>query len=790
MYKVILFLFFAHVYCSNYSTLNQIHQGPFKPLNNTTFNSTKIYSPIKSYRRQYKESFRNDPYVLYNKNKFIKSEVQSEPLIQKEELSKFVPTKMYAQVRASHIIERVPREKVLESEENKENAAHLKEVVTSKKIATVYTEEGFEDSEYDHGGRIRDANFNEDYARKFYNEFDKKKSAIPYKTYVYPHSTDDNNYYDAYKEYPKGLKIIPESINKGRRNLAKRKNKKGKKIEKSLNKKFIESNNFPKFVVLQRIKQLERDLENNSETEKSENYTENSKYAGGNTDNTNDVISQNSEIKPTFRKKTENQLENARKMSKINYAAMDRNRDNENNIVLNRRPSTSKVMDNYEKTIYLKHDSRILPNDEYFQITTLKNSVSEIPVTTNYINIYNKFFKKRQHRNADTYFKELKEKNTVQPDLFISEDVSTHGSHLLLSTEKTNISGSDRSINSFRNKSANIPLLKSITLYDYFQSVLKQSNNKSSSETKSPDINKLSYQSLLNYYNSKTDRDLKNHLGHNNTKFKKLFIIGHLKSSLNANGQKIDSNNQEKMYPFKKNMYASFKTPDFHNTCLYFNTTCASPVMNKNTKLNKNTHREFHLTPNRKELFNILYFYPSTSFKKIVLNKHLIRKKRSERLNNGYHKLNKILVKSPFEVILYNQKYPFYKKSINMNLMTLKYILNPKRVPKKTFGRMEFYDSRNNLTCKEVNPKLKNIVSMKQNSKEKQQLQTTSSRLPGLKPELDCLRNKYFDDNPLDNPLFSELQVGQPILPPDFNITKLISRIMRLLSTKDNSFKR
>ncbi|EFN60258.1 hypothetical protein EAG_04337, partial [Camponotus floridanus] len=48
-------------------------------------------------------------------------------------------------------------------------ALRLREVVTNSKVNTVYTEEGYEDSAYDHAGHVRDADFHEGFARKLHD---------------------------------------------------------------------------------------------------------------------------------------------------------------------------------------------------------------------------------------------------------------------------------------------------------------------------------------------------------------------------------------------------------------------------------------------------------------------------------------------------------------------------------------------------------------------------------------------------------------------------------------------
>ncbi|XP_036144313.1 uncharacterized protein LOC118646121 [Monomorium pharaonis] len=88
----------------------------------------------------------------------------------------FVPTKLHAQVRGRHTVKRLPQRQAIENaktDEERRNAPRLRKVVTNSKVNTVYTEEGYEDSAYDHAGHIRDADFHEGFARKLH---DQKKS--------------------------------------------------------------------------------------------------------------------------------------------------------------------------------------------------------------------------------------------------------------------------------------------------------------------------------------------------------------------------------------------------------------------------------------------------------------------------------------------------------------------------------------------------------------------------------------------------------------------------------------
>lgn len=132
------------------------------------------------------------------------------------------------------------------------------------------------------------------------------------------------------------------------------------------------------------------------------------------------------------------------------------------------------------------------------------------------------------------------------------------------------------------------------------------------------------------------------------------------------------------------------------------------------------------------------------------------------------------------------EKYPFYENDTVQSSLTLKYIINPERVPKKTFGGMEFYESRNYSGCDEVNPNLENVTPAEEEPAENSGLKTDLPRLQGLGEKLDCFKEKYFDDNPLDNPIFLESQVEQPVLPAELYKTQFSSKIFASRSDNDD----
>lgn len=72
----------------------------------------------------------------------------------------FVPQRLYAQVRHSSTVRHLPRSAALAEASTPEEvvaAPRLREVVKSTKLSEVYSEEGYEDSAYDHAGYDKSA---------------------------------------------------------------------------------------------------------------------------------------------------------------------------------------------------------------------------------------------------------------------------------------------------------------------------------------------------------------------------------------------------------------------------------------------------------------------------------------------------------------------------------------------------------------------------------------------------------------------------------------------------------
>ncbi|KAJ8680651.1 hypothetical protein QAD02_016438 [Eretmocerus hayati] len=127
------------------------------------------------------------------------------------------------------------------------------------------------------------------------------------------------------------------------------------------------------------------------------------------------------------------------------------------------------------------------------------------------------------------------------------------------------------------------------------------------------------------------------------------------------------------------------------------------------------------------------------------------------------------------------EKYPFYTGSSNT---ALEYMVSPAKVPHKTLGGMEFYISRDR-ECEDIDPNLERIVPDDSELDGKLGSRNRDRRLNGLGSKLDCYKAKYFDENPLDNPLFSEKGVKNPPTPPELDPYRFASRVLKLPSHKD-----
>lgn len=112
------------------------------------------------------------------------------------------------------------------------------------------------------------------------------------------------------------------------------------------------------------------------------------------------------------------------------------------------------------------------------------------------------------------------------------------------------------------------------------------------------------------------------------------------------------------------------------------------------------------------------------------------------------------------------KKYPFYYSPASVSfpmLSPIRYALNPTNIPNKTSNGMEFYESRDRkIRCYEPTPPKDIVPSREKNGDWNKNPRPEKQRLGKLGDQIDCLKVKYFGEDPLDNPLFKEENVSIP----------------------------
>ncbi|RLU22010.1 hypothetical protein DMN91_006389 [Ooceraea biroi] len=197
--------------------------------------------------------------------KYIAPGTWAKPPPEKDISLDFVPTKLHAQVRGTHTVKRLPQQEAIEnaeSDEEKRNAPRLREIVTNSKVNTVYTEEGYEDSAYDHAGHIRDADFHEGFARKLHDRKDDRSDSSSGKRKAEKHTNLVPEEFKEYQEdYQNHLEESrkPVEASEGRDNLI------------GYGRNFWEGTEIdPKLVAEDGVRRLEKDVEEDAaEAERS-----------------------------------------------------------------------------------------------------------------------------------------------------------------------------------------------------------------------------------------------------------------------------------------------------------------------------------------------------------------------------------------------------------------------------------------------------------------------------------------------------------------------------------------
>ncbi|XP_076258027.1 uncharacterized protein LOC143195049 isoform X2 [Rhynchophorus ferrugineus] len=154
----------------------------------------------------------------------------------------------------------------------------------------------------------------------------------------------------------------------------------------------------------------------------------------------------------------------------------------------------------------------------------------------------------------------------------------------------------------------------------------------------------------------------------------------------------------------------------------------------------------------------------------------------------------------PRKEVVDTQKFPYYKsKDVNKD-SPLRYAENPNNVPVKKAGELSFYKAADKHACPEIIQNIDPVPDHIKNAKESDdydeeddeeddangESSQVDERVDGdeavtpkgprieLGDKIDCLKARYFGENPLDNPFFKEATVG-PVEPLFKDLEKAVN---------------
>lgn len=394
--------------------------------------------------------------------KYVAPGIWAKPPPEKDIPLNFVPTKLHAQVRGTHTVKRLPQREAIKSaktEEEKHNAPRLREIVTNSKVNTVYTEEGYEDSAYDHAGHVRDADFHEGFARKLHdrknnklnsssNKKKKEKNLIPDEFKEY-----EENYQDHLDENEKASKNDEVNLTGYEKNIWE-----GSEIDSKL-------------VAEDGIRKLEKDIEEEAkEAEKSlKDYqnTQESKLR-------NDIEVDNTESADSHSK---NDLKDEEKKSDKIKKKKSKLQIEQDNIINRKTKQSSRLERKKKKNLYranqetttIPSNSSIdtkIPANSYGFLTNPLNSraysidqttlryvvptattsfhqVDDQPTTISYSQLFWNYFKARQGPSTTESSKLAPDSTTMNPQQeertpIALATIDGHGSYLLVKNDDVN----------------------------------------------------------------------------------------------------------------------------------------------------------------------------------------------------------------------------------------------------------------------------------------------------------------------------------------------------------------
>ena len=292
----------------------------------------------------------------------------------------FVPRKVYAQVRKIDTYRKLPRKKAIEnaeSDEEKANAARLREVVRNTKVNTVYTEEGYEDSAYDHAGHVRDANFKEGYDKKLHDQLDVKRKSENEDDY------DDENDEESKRNTKKSGKVRSEEIQDN-----------SDRYETS-----TKINGFvdPKFVAEKGREKLQKDVER--EAEELEKGIEISKLGKGRVESGREDLGES--------RKRDDYKRKINRRRKMNEDATDRGLE---------VTTLRKNLENWTEQSLEPYRYEVDGNSSSDVDSINLEGIREEPTTISYSQLFWNYFKTRENQVTTTELPLILESTTLSPN--------------------------------------------------------------------------------------------------------------------------------------------------------------------------------------------------------------------------------------------------------------------------------------------------------------------------------------------------------------------------------------
>ncbi|KAG8034559.1 hypothetical protein G9C98_007635 [Cotesia typhae] len=699
----------------------------------------------------------------------------------------FTPQRLYSQVRRSSSVKKVPRKEALrraQTDIEKEEVARLKESVSDKKINTFYTEEGFEDAAYDHAGHIRDADFKENYEQ---DQGKHRVKGLELKGESKDSDSEEEprkNFYNSWQESGERTRTRDRfddyDRNRGRYDkiIYPRKNSGGFGVS-------------PRLIVENEIDLLEKDIKREEkETEK-----------GAET-----------EVPENLRELKDSDYDEEEEEEEVDRSSEDYHDDEDSfeyggsskfRIVAAEHPATAKTVDSYvgsiyttelpkkslEKQVLVVNAPKLDRREEKKNVQNLERS-EENYVYPTLAQIYETWKRRGVERmyesrgeSAEDFDKKLNRVDEIKKPkktylVMVRPKMESNGTNLdpkkksVFSTTESGLQENVKPVPSYRyqrkQKESRLglnrdklvamtkmvpPSLTSRSEYAEYHN-LRRNGSTQPQHDRPRMVKALSHQSALRFGGSRP----------------RYFVTGREK----GDNEKVSEGWKNNRFISRKFVILRKKRGVF-SAPIVVDEVVNGELDKRFSEDGEDQSGEESLEVNQEEEEKeekVEVEVPEFNFAEVVAQNN-----KSKTASND---------KGDTDDGIDEEKYPFY--NLMEHSTALKYVINPSFVPRKTLGGSEFYDSRDKyMSCEDVEPDLSEEVPEKEPGTTEKNL----PRLKGLGDKLLCLKEKYFDEKPLDNPLFVEKQIEPPTMPTEMDPEALRARFESLTEDyEDNSLRR